>query len=69
MSQIKLKLKTPSTPNYIIIESPPGFRQDGYQESPKISIGELSNETLEEIAREWKVELLAKAQRIRSQGN
>lgn len=70
MAEIKQKLKIPSVPNFILIETPPGLRQEGWKESMSISIADLSPETLIEIADEWKKELLAKAQMKReSRGN
>jgi len=62
MAEVKQKLITPSVPNFILIETKPGRKHDGLQESPKIAIGELPNETLEEIAADWKKELLRVAQ-------
>jgi hypothetical protein len=70
MAEIKQKLKIPQVPNFILIETPPGLRQEGWKESPSISIADLPPETLIEIADEWKKELLAKAEIKReSRGN
>lgn len=65
MAEIIQKLKTPSVPSFIFMEMPVGRKQDGFTEAPKISIADLSNETLEEIASDWKFELLRTADRLR----
>ena len=65
MTDIKLKLKTPSVPNYILFEMPIGQRQDGFQENPKVRVGDLTDEQLEEIAEEWKHALFKKAKEQR----
>ena len=62
MAEIKQQLKTPIVPNFILIETPLGLREEGWKESLSISIADLSPETLIEIAEDWKKELLAKAQ-------
>lgn len=61
MSDIKLKLKTPSVPNFILVEMPIGKKQDGFVEAPKLRVSDLSDTQLIEIAEEWKNELLKKA--------
>lgn len=63
MSTIELKLKTPSTPNFIQLELPDniGRRQDGFKEATTISIADLSDYQLSSIADAWKKELLEKA--------
>ena len=61
MSEISLKLKTPSTPNYIIIEMPAQQKQDGFKEGTSIHVNLLTKEQLLQIAEEWKHELLSKA--------
>lgn len=66
MAKIKMNLITPKVPNFISIESPPGARQDGFKEFPTISIADLDDEVLEEIAEEWRLDLLARANKIRS---
>lgn len=68
MAEIKMKLKTPTTPNFISIDMQMNVqRQDGFKEGLSISIGDLKDEELIELANEWKIELLAKAKRIRGQ--
>lgn len=65
MSEITLKLKTPETPNFIIIGTTPGMRQEGFQEAPKVSVADLTDIQLGRIADEWKENLLMKARKIR----
>lgn len=65
MAKIEQKLITPSVPNFIIVESLPSKRQDGFKEGPKISIGDLPDAVLEEIANDWKNALLQRARQMR----
>ena len=57
MADMKFKLRIPSIPNYISIESPPGLRQEGFKEN-SISIADISDELLSDLADEWKAELI-----------
>lgn len=68
MSEIKLKMKliTPSVPSFICVQSKPGLRQEGFQEALSISIADLPKDTLEEIAKKWKEDLLAKAELLKA---
>jgi hypothetical protein len=66
MTEINLKIKTPSVPNFVSIESPSsGLRQDGWRDSPSLSIGELSDDQLNSLAESWRKELLEKARKLR----
>lgn len=67
MSHIKLKLKTPSVPNFILLDLPVIYKQDGFSGSPSIAVGDLDNEQLEEIAKEWKISLFSIASRQRKE--
>lgn len=60
---VKVRLKTPSIPNFITVELPSlsKQRQDGFKEAPKIDIADLTNPQLNELAAEWKRELLEAA--------
>lgn len=68
MAEIKRKLITPRVPNFILIESEPVLRQDGWKELPKVPVGDLTDETLEEIVREWRIALFRNAERQRETG-
>lgn len=62
--KIMFKLRTPTVPNFIIIESGRfSTRQEGYKESQKISVEELSDEQLNAIADNWRKELFQRARR------
>jgi predicted phosphoribosyltransferase len=68
MAEIVQKLITPSVPNFIFMEAPPGKRQDGVNfDRLKVSIADLSDETLEELARDWKNDLLKRAYELRKE--
>lgn len=57
---------TPTVPNFVkIMMSERGKRQDGFTESPTVSVGELSNEQLESLANDWKKKLFENAERMR----
>ena len=65
MAKVILNLKTPEVPNFIIIEMPPGKRQDGFKESPKLKVGDLTDLQLEQIASDWGKALFSKARQQR----
>ncbi len=65
MAEITQKLVTPRVPNFIMIEGPTGRRQDGFIESTKVSIADLADDQLLQIAEDWKSDLIARAQDIR----
>lgn len=44
---------------------PPGKRQDGFKESPKLKVGDLGDLQLEQIANDWREALFAKAREQR----
>jgi hypothetical protein len=67
MTEIKLKLITPSTPNYIAIEGVQEYqRHDGYKESPMVAICDLTDAQLEGVANDWKIALLDQARKQRN---
>lgn len=63
----KLRLTTeivyliPRIPNFIMHESKPRPKQNGFTEGPKTPIGGLTDNQLIEIADQWKLNLLEKA--------
>lgn len=59
--KIETELEIPSVPNFILIKQSASLKQEGFRESPKIHIKDLSREVLCAIADEWKSELLKKA--------
>lgn len=61
MAEIKIKLETPVAPNYIFHETQPVRRQDGFRESPKTDIADLSDEVLRQIGRDWTEALINNA--------
>ena len=66
MTEIKLKLKVPMVPKFIIIDLPSnGNRDGGFQELPSISIADLSDEQLITLAEYWKMKLLEAAKKKR----
>lgn len=60
---MNVKILTPTVPNFLsLMISVRGKRQDGFQESPKVRVGDLTNEQLEAVARDWRHELFNRAE-------
>lgn len=57
----EIELQPFRTPNFVLQVSPPGKREDGYKETPKYELAELSRETLEEMCAAFRAEVLTKA--------
>jgi len=51
--QREIELDMPMMPNYLIIAAPPGKRQDGIQERPKIDVSELNDSQIEIFTTAW----------------
>lgn len=66
MITFNVKLLLPSIPNYIIAESNPVQRQDGFSEAPKFGIEELTDEQLRALGAEWTEELVRRARHKRT---
>lgn len=62
---VKVKLRIPAVPNFILLEGAPGAKQDGFIQGPTIPVGDLTDDQLYKIASEWTSELLATAKRQR----
>ena len=56
----------PKVPNFIMHEGIVGERQDGFKESPKTPIGDLTDAQLIQIANEWRKNLLELAREKRT---
>ena len=66
MSEIKFKLCTPTVPNFIFIDmGQVGKRQDGYREKPKVSLAELSEEQIDQVAENYRLALHERANQKR----
>jgi len=63
MIEIKVKLKPFSLPNYVLIERPTRPRQEGFIEDPKYHLSELDDNTLEELCRDFRDGVFAKARK------
>lgn len=65
--EIKLKVILPHMPNFIILDDGKvGLKQDGIVEKPKISVGDLTPEQIEEYIVMWSEEFRAHCQIKRS---
>ncbi len=47
--KIAAEYEMPRWPNYLIQKMPPGRRQDGFREAPKIDLGSLDEEQVEAL--------------------
>lgn len=68
MVEIKFRLKTPSVPNCLMVDTGKvGRKEDGFQTSsmPSVDVADLTITDLVKIADEWKQALLANAERRR----
>lgn len=63
--EIKLKIKTPRVPNFVSIEMPEHARSEGFKELPSISIADLSEDQLNDIASNWCNDLHDMAETLR----
>lgn len=61
MAVIQQKLKPFTIPNFVIVESDPRPRQEGFQEAQKFTLGAVPKETLLVMCEEFKAAVLAKA--------
>ena len=60
-TQIKVKLKPFSVPNYVIIEPKPRPKEDGYTDSPNLRLADLDSETLQRLCDNFSMEVFKKA--------
>lgn len=60
MTTMKLVLDVPSVPNFVffLYDGPPRKRQDGFKEREGVDIADLTDETLNSLAEEWRLKLL-----------
>lgn len=63
MANISLELKPFSTPNFVIVKTPPRPRQEGIIEAPSIPLHELSAQTLDELCNDFRDEVFFKAEK------
>lgn len=61
MANIEMKLKPWPTPDLAVVDEPPNTRQAGMRELMKIPLQDLPAGSLQEMARDWLVELYEKA--------
>lgn len=61
----RVKLVPFAVTNYVMQEMPLGRREGGIVESPKYHLGELDNDTLSELCRQFREDVLAKAAEFR----
>lgn len=61
LSELKVKLRPFSTPNFVLAEPKVGQRQDGFTKSPSFHLSELDESTLIEMCDQFKADVLAKS--------
>ncbi len=65
MSYLKVKLQPFTTPNFVLTESKPGLRQDGFEPRPGVPIEDLDDITIEELIQEFGENLREKVRQRR----
>jgi len=60
MSEMKVKLKPFNVPNFVIQQTGPGKRQEGFQSSPSYSMNEVPEEVLIAMCKEFTDSVLMK---------
>ena len=58
---IKVKLRPFTVPNYVIHETPPERRQNGFLEAPKTALKDLDDQTLSALCEEFAESVFKKA--------
>lgn len=61
MITVKTELVPFSVPNYVLVKSRPGLRQDGIKEGVKYHVSELDDETLESLCAQFRSDVFKKA--------
>lgn len=64
MATIALTLKPFTVPNFVLVETPPGLRQDGAHQLPSIPLRDLPRETLEQLCAQFRESIMQKAGHI-----
>jgi hypothetical protein len=59
--KIELKLRPFPIPDGVVIDRPPGLRQDGFIPAPVLKLGELDEETLEQLCEQFREAVYKKA--------
>lgn len=59
MASVELKLSPFPRPQFVTVQMPPGRREDGFGNSPKIRIVDLTREQLTELINEFSQSLVA----------
>lgn len=59
--KMEIKLKPWQVPNFVVQETTPGKRHDGFKECPSYSLDQVSAETLAELCDEFRREIFNKA--------
>lgn len=65
MADHKIALQPFMVPNYVLTVAAPRTRQEGFTETPKFALSELSAETLAELCETFTAEVFAKAGKSR----
>ncbi len=63
MATTTSELQPFTVPNYVIVKMPPRPRQDGFVESPKYALAELTPDVLAVLCDEFRAAVFAKAGR------
>ena len=64
-----VKLRPFSVPNFVIQETAPGLKQDGFKEPSTFALHELDTDTLEGLCDQFRKDVFAKAEKRRAEAN
>jgi len=64
-----VRLKPFMVPNYVIQETPPRSRADGFREAPKFALHELDDLTLQALCDQFVEDVFAKAEKGKIEAN
>ena len=61
---VKVNLQPMRTPNHVLTEAKPGLRQEGFKETPKYALSELSEEALDALCVQFRKDVFEKAGKV-----
>ena len=60
---LEVELKPFTVPNYVLVVSKPGLRQDGMTDTPKYLLSDIDSATLDKMCSQFRHDVFAKAGR------
>lgn len=66
MTEITIKIKTPSVPNFVTLDIP-SSSNEGFKELPTMRVGDLTDHQLNNLIQDWREALFAVVLRQRNE--